>query len=149
MPHGTVSVAATRSPAILRHHVRTENARRERLAHARTARARDPAAGGSVAVSRCARSRCGARVVAAFTERGLIADAGAKWQDAPRPPGAGSCSRSLAIGGVTRGNKHLVVQGLDDGHGWSLALEEDTGTMTASAIGDEEGMMIFGACTQP
>ena len=53
------------------------------------------------------------------------------------------------IGGVSRGNKHLVVQGVDDGHGWSLVLHEETGYMTASTVGDEEGMMIYGACTQP
>ena len=52
------------------------------------------------------------------------------------------------IGGVSRGNGHIVVQGVDDGHGWSLVLEEKTGHMTASAVGDEEGMMIFGSCTQ-
>ena len=56
--------------------------------------------------------------------------------------------KSSSIDSVTRGNGHLVVQGVDDGHGWSLVLEENTGHMTASAVGDEEGMMLFGSCTQ-
>ena len=56
--------------------------------------------------------------------------------------------KSSSIGSVTSGNGHLIVQGVDDGHAWSLVLEENTGHMTASAIGDEEGMMLFGACTQ-
>jgi len=56
--------------------------------------------------------------------------------------------KTSAIASVARGNGHLVVQGVDEGHGWSLVLEENTGRMTASTIGDEEGLMIFGACTQ-
>jgi hypothetical protein len=58
--------------------------------------------------------------------------------------------KTSPIGSVSRGNEHIVVQGFDagTGRGWSLVVEENTGQMTASAIGDEEGMMIFGACTQ-
>ena len=53
-----------------------------------------------------------------------------------------------AIGSVSRGNGHIVVLGVDGGHGWALALEEQSGYMTASVVGDVEGLMIFAACTQ-
>ena len=53
-----------------------------------------------------------------------------------------------AIGRVSRGNGHIVVLGADEGHGWALALEERSGYMTASVVGDVEGLMIFAACTQ-
>ncbi len=56
--------------------------------------------------------------------------------------------KTSTISNISRGNGHLVLQGVDDGHGWSLVLEENTGHMTASAIGDEEGMLLFGVCTQ-
>jgi hypothetical protein len=52
------------------------------------------------------------------------------------------------IDNVSQANGHVVVQGIDDGHGWSLVLEENSGHMTASSIGDEEGLVVFGACTQ-
>ena len=58
--------------------------------------------------------------------------------------------KTSAIANVARGNGHLILQGVDSasGRGWSLVLEEDSGHMTASAVGDEEGMLVFGACTQ-
>lgn len=58
--------------------------------------------------------------------------------------------KTSAIANVAHANGHMILQGVDSGsgRGWSLVLEEDTGRMTASAVGDEEGMLIFGACTQ-
>jgi len=55
-----------------------------------------------------------------------------------------------SIASVGRANGHLILQGSDSGsgRGWTLVLEENTGHMTASAVGDEEGMIVFGACTQ-
>ena len=57
--------------------------------------------------------------------------------------------KTSAIGSTSRANGHVIVQGVDSGggFGWSLVVEENTGRMTASAIGDEEGALIFGACT--
>jgi len=52
------------------------------------------------------------------------------------------------IANVAQANGHVVVQGIDAGHGWSLVLNENTGHMTASSIGDEEGLVVFGTCTQ-
>jgi len=52
------------------------------------------------------------------------------------------------IASVGSGNNHLVVQGIDDGHGWSIVIEQKTGQMSASAVGDEEGVLVFGACTK-
>jgi len=64
---------------------------------------------------------------------------------ATRETGVDSVS---AITSVALTNGNLVVQGVEDGKGWALVMEENTGRMTATAVGDEEGMMIFGACTQ-
>ena len=60
----------------------------------------------------------------------------------------GGEEKSSTIASVSRGNGHIIVQGVDNGRGWSLVLEENTGRMAASVVADEEGMIVFGACTQ-
>ncbi len=47
----------------------------------------------------------------------------------------------------------LIVQGIEDGSddnvdgvGWSMAINQETGKMVATASGDEVGFVIFGAC---
>jgi hypothetical protein len=62
--------------------------------------------------------------------------------------GGADGQKTAPIGNIARGNGHIVVQGVHEGHGWSLVIEENTGQMTASVVGDEEGKMVFGACTQ-
>lgn len=52
------------------------------------------------------------------------------------------------IASVVHANGNIVLQGAEDGRGWVLVLEENTGHMTAAAVGDAEGMMVYGACTQ-
>ena len=74
----------------------------------------------------------------------LRVDFGAKRVTATEESGVSTVS---TITTVTHGKGHIVAQGVDDGHGWSLVLDEDTGRMTASAIGEQDGVMIFGACT--
>lgn len=60
----------------------------------------------------------------------------------------GGEEKSSSIASVSRGDDHIIVQGVDNGRGWSLVLEENTGHMAASVVGDEEGAIVFGACTQ-
>ena len=49
----------------------------------------------------------------------------------------------------------LVLQGADDGIenvrdgiAWSMTIAQDTGKLVASAAGDSEAFVIFGACTE-
>ena len=41
------------------------------------------------------------------------------------------------------------IEGVRDGVGWSLALDEETGKMVLTASGDQVGFVVFGACTLP
>jgi hypothetical protein len=41
----------------------------------------------------------------------------------------------------------MILQGIEDGRGWSIIISEDTGKMTATASQDDVGFVIFGACT--
>ena len=43
----------------------------------------------------------------------------------------------------------LVLQGVDNGRAWSMAINQDTGRMTVSATSDGTGFVIQGACTIP
>lgn len=40
----------------------------------------------------------------------------------------------------------LVLQGVEHGKGWTLAITEATGKMVLTVSGDEEGFVVFGAC---
>jgi len=49
----------------------------------------------------------------------------------------------------------LILQGADDGVenvrdglAWSMSIAQDTGKLVASAAGDQEAFVIFGACTE-
>lgn len=41
----------------------------------------------------------------------------------------------------------VILQGVEDGRGWSMAIAEKTGRMTLTASGQEIGFIVFGACT--
>jgi hypothetical protein len=43
----------------------------------------------------------------------------------------------------------LVLQGIENGHGWSMAIHRDSGPMTTVAVGEELSFTIIGACTAP
>lgn len=42
----------------------------------------------------------------------------------------------------------IVLHGLDR-RGWSAAIAEDTGSMTLTASGSDEGFVVFGNCVMP
>jgi hypothetical protein len=57
-------------------------------------------------------------------------------------------------GGKTSPLKHfehldgqLVLHGGEEGRGWSIVIQEDTGTMSAAVVGEQVGFVVFGACT--
>jgi hypothetical protein len=39
------------------------------------------------------------------------------------------------------------VEGVRDGLAWSMSITQDTGKLVASAAGESEAFVIFGACT--
>ncbi|MEM7224723.1 MAG: hypothetical protein AAF495_17225 [Pseudomonadota bacterium] len=41
----------------------------------------------------------------------------------------------------------LVLQGVENGLGWSLMINQSDGQMTLTAAGDREAFVVFGACT--
>ena len=40
----------------------------------------------------------------------------------------------------------LILQGIENNHGWTMAIHRDSGRMSLSAVGDELSYSMFGAC---
>ena len=40
----------------------------------------------------------------------------------------------------------LILQGVENGRGWTMSISEATGKMVLTVSGDEEGFVVFGAC---
>jgi len=62
------------------------------------------------------------------------------------PEGVGE-KRESTIKSFEIDNGTLIMQGVQNGRGWSIAIAEDTGKMTATASSGVGGFVIFGACT--
>jgi len=52
-----------------------------------------------------------------------------------------------AIQRVERVDGRLILQGAQNGRGWSTVIVEGTGKMTLSVSGDETAWIAFGVCT--
>jgi hypothetical protein len=63
---------------------------------------------------------------------------------AERPDGS---ERSSPIEITSHDQDHLVLQGVQEGLGWSVVIDETTGHMTIAASGHGEAFIVFGACT--
>jgi hypothetical protein len=61
-----------------------------------------------------------------------------------RPDGV---ERIAEIGTVTTQEGALVLQGVQAGHGWSMAISRVTGSMSLTIAGDGSGFVVFGTCT--
>ena len=46
-------------------------------------------------------------------------------------------------------NGRMILQGGEEGRGWSISIHEETGKMVGTVSGEEAGFVIFGACTEP
>ena len=57
--------------------------------------------------------------------------------------------REAGIERMERENRMLVLQGRQEGRGWSVTIREDTGKMTLTTSGDRFGFIVFGSCTSP
>jgi hypothetical protein len=55
--------------------------------------------------------------------------------------------RTTPIRVMERGEKQLLLQGVELGLAWSIALDQESGEMAASLVDRYAGFVIFGACT--
>lgn len=55
--------------------------------------------------------------------------------------------RSSAIESVTADETQLLLQGIELGHAWSMALNHQTGKMILSLVGKDVAFVLFGSCT--
>jgi hypothetical protein len=44
-------------------------------------------------------------------------------------------------------NGRMIVQGGQDGRGWTMTISEETGTMSATISSDGDGFVAFSVCT--
>jgi hypothetical protein len=50
---------------------------------------------------------------------------------------------------VTRLDGELILQGGENGRGWSATIDEETGRMAAAVVDNDYTFSLFGACTIP
>ena len=55
--------------------------------------------------------------------------------------------RSSTFGDPVHDSGELILQGVENGLGWSLMINESDGQMTLTAAGDRLAFVVFGACT--
>ena len=48
---------------------------------------------------------------------------------------------------MERSKDHLILQGVEEGHGWDMAINTKTGEMRASMVGEALSLLMSGACT--
>lgn len=54
--------------------------------------------------------------------------------------------RSTRIERLRHDGGHMILQGAEEGIGWSVLIDEVSGQMTITASGDGEAFVVFGAC---
>ena len=50
---------------------------------------------------------------------------------------------------TTRLDSRLILQGGENGRGWSATINEESGQLAAAVVDDDFTFSIFGACTMP
>lgn len=51
------------------------------------------------------------------------------------------------IRNFAKSNTQLILQGVENGHGWGMSIDQTGGQMTTTVSGESSSFMIFGACT--
>jgi len=46
-----------------------------------------------------------------------------------------------------KSNTQLILQGIENGHGWNISIDQTGGRMTTTIAGESGSFAIFGACT--
>lgn len=49
---------------------------------------------------------------------------------------------------IERSGNHLVMQGVENSHGWDIAIDTGTGRMSGAGVGGEVSFLVFGPCTE-
>jgi hypothetical protein len=52
-----------------------------------------------------------------------------------------------AIQNISSADGKQILQGAENGRGWSLVIDEETGDMSAAIADQQAGFVLFGACT--
>ena len=60
---------------------------------------------------------------------------------------ADGSERTSKIEGLQQNGGALILQGAENGLGWSLVVTQTEGHMTLTAAGDRLAFVVFGACT--
>jgi hypothetical protein len=55
--------------------------------------------------------------------------------------------RTTPIVFMDKSNNQILLQGTELGYAWTLALDQENGTMTATMVNREEVFVLFGSCT--
>ena len=61
--------------------------------------------------------------------------------------GTEETGRSSPVRNVEHLDGNLIIQGGQGGRGWSMAIAEATGKMSAAISSESEGFLVFGTCT--
>ena len=61
----------------------------------------------------------------------------------------GERGRKAEIQSASRLDGRLILQGGQNGRGWSATIAEDTGRMSAGVVAADFSLALFGACTTP
>ena len=58
-------------------------------------------------------------------------------------------NRTASLKAVSNIDGQLILQGGENGRGWSATIEEETGRMAAAIVDSDHTFSIFGGCTIP
>ncbi len=59
----------------------------------------------------------------------------------------GGEEQTAKIESMTRDEGKIILQGVQQGLGWSMVITQESGAMALTATGDRSVFVIFGACT--
>lgn len=57
--------------------------------------------------------------------------------------------RTAKIVSLDKGEEQIILQGVELGMGWTIALDRISGKATITFAGKREGFIVFAACTNP
>ena len=60
---------------------------------------------------------------------------------------AGHKDVSSAVKTMESSGDQLILQGVENGRGWDIAINTKSGAMSASGVGDAVSFLLFGSCT--
>jgi len=55
--------------------------------------------------------------------------------------------QTTPIVSMEKSDTQILLQGTELGYGWTLALDQESGTMTGTLVNREEVFVLFGSCT--